>query len=304
MTIHVRLFMMVIMLFLCTACCEGWEDFPSGCDETSEESGDAEESDDDGRPSEPSEPSENDPPPSSEKNEVTLPPVNSPFDYQIGGAYSPPAGVRIVSRDRNDQPAKNLYNICYINGFQVQPGEENLWPDDLILRDINGSPVMDSGWDEMLLDISTAEKRQRIAAIIGKWIKEGAADGFDAVEIDNLDSYTRSGNRLKKNQAVAMMALLSAIAHENKLAVAQKNSTELLEFRDQMGTDFAMAEECNRYDECEDYIHHYGEHVLMIEYRAADFKKACKRYGGTHPVVLRDLFLRLPKSGSYLFDGC
>jgi hypothetical protein len=32
---------------------------------------------------------------------LALPPLNEGFDYQLGGAYSPPAGVKIVSRDRN-----------------------------------------------------------------------------------------------------------------------------------------------------------------------------------------------------------
>src|ERR1043165_73522 len=32
--------------------------------------------------------------------EVTLPPVNGKVDYQLGGAYTPPTGVTIVSRDR------------------------------------------------------------------------------------------------------------------------------------------------------------------------------------------------------------
>jgi hypothetical protein len=44
----------------------------------------------------------------------------------------------IVSRDRTASPAAGLYNICYVNGFQIQPDEEALWlaeHPDLILRD-------------------------------------------------------------------------------------------------------------------------------------------------------------------------
>ena len=67
----------------------------------------------------------------------TLPPVNAKFDYQIGGPYTPPSGVQVVSRDRTAAPAAGLYNICYINAFQVQPDEVTWWQqnhDDLLLQ--------------------------------------------------------------------------------------------------------------------------------------------------------------------------
>jgi hypothetical protein len=77
---------------------------------------------------------------------LVLPPANAGLDYQLGGAYPPPAGVAIVARDRNAPPAAGLYNLCYVNGFQIQPDEEQLWlteHPDLILRDDAGAPVID-----------------------------------------------------------------------------------------------------------------------------------------------------------------
>src|SRR6187399_2709907 len=56
-----------------------------------------------------------------------LPEANAAFDYQLGGSYTPPAGVRIVTRDREDSPAPGLYNICYVNGFQTQPQDNAEW---------------------------------------------------------------------------------------------------------------------------------------------------------------------------------
>jgi hypothetical protein len=58
-----------------------------------------------------------------------------------------------------------------------------------------------------------------------------------------------------------------------------------------MGTDFAVAEECSRYDECGEYVSAYGAHVLMIEYSDEDFAAGCAAYGASHPVVHRDLDL-------------
>jgi hypothetical protein len=56
----------------------------------------------------------------------------------------------VVSRDRHDAPAAGLYNICYVNGFQIQPDEKSFWTTqhpDLILRDSSGDPVVDADWN-------------------------------------------------------------------------------------------------------------------------------------------------------------
>jgi hypothetical protein len=127
-----------------------------------------------------------------------------------------------------------------VNGFQTQPGEEGFWLEDhpdIVLRDASGDPVIDPDWNEMLLDVSTAEKRARLAAIVGGWIEGCAVAGFDAVEIDNLDTYSRAGGRLSEDDAIAFMRLLSGAAHARGLAVAQTNSAEIVGRRADMGTD-------------------------------------------------------------------
>ena len=55
-----------------------------------------------------------------------------------------------------------------------------------------------------------------------------------------------------------------------------------------MGYDFAIAEECGRYRECDAYRSHYGAAVLAVEYRSRDLAADCRRYGDTLSVVLRD----------------
>jgi len=237
---------------------------------------------------------------------VTLPPVGGKLDYQLGGAYAPPAGVSIISRDRTAASASGVYSICYVNGFQIQPDEESVWQDqhpDLILKDGNGKPVVDADWNEMLIDVSTPAKQTAVAAIVGGWINGCADAGFDAIEIDNLDSYARSGGRLTEANAVATMALFSQTAHARGLAIAQKNSSELVDRKAAMGTDFVVAEECNRYSECDDYRSAYGDHVLVIEYRSQDFSSGCSKYP-TLSIVLRDLNLVMPTQNGYVYDGC
>lgn len=237
---------------------------------------------------------------------LALPPLDGMLDYQLGGAYPPPAGVTIVSRDRGAAPAAGIYNVCYVNGFQIQPDEEGLWMTqhaDLILRDASGQPVVDADWNEMLIDVSTPDKRARVAAIVGGWIAGCADAGFDAIEIDNLDSYARSQGLLAEADAVAAMRLFADRAHARGLPIAQKNSAEIVGRRAEMQTDFAVVEECNRYRECDVFTGAYGEHVLIIEYRRADFEAGCAAYPRLS-IVLRDVALVTPGQGGYVFDGC
>ncbi|MFO0724015.1 MAG: endo alpha-1,4 polygalactosaminidase [Myxococcota bacterium] len=237
---------------------------------------------------------------------LRLPPLNGGLDYQLGGAYPPPANVSIVSRDRSAAPAPGLYNICYLNGFQIQPDEVNTWMTqhpEMMLRDSNGALVIDQDWNEILIDIRTPAQRDTLAAVVGEWIRGCKTAGFDAIEIDNLDSYSRSGGLLTEDQAVLAMHLISDLAHAQNLAIAQKNSAELVGRRAELGTDFVVAEECNRYSECGTYTAGYGDHVLVIEYRRADFSAGCAAYPNLS-IVLRDRNLVTPGQGAYVYDGC
>ena len=215
-------------------------------------------------------------------------PPDTDVDYQLGGASEPAANVGIVVRDRTDPPAAGLYNVCYVNGFQTQPNEKRFWRGhrDLLLHDADGQPVVDEAWGETLLDLRTDAKRKALAAIMGRWVGGCARHGYAAVEFDNLDSFTRSDGLLTKRQAIRYAALLVGQAHRHGLAAGQKNLAGYDGTR--IGYDFAIAEECGRYDECQRYVDDFGDQVLMIEYRTQDFAKTCTDFGATHAVELRD----------------
>jgi len=244
---------------------------------------------------------------SAHADAVAAPPANAMFDYQIGEAYRPPSGVRVVSRDRESSPAAGLYNICYVNAFQTQPHEVQWWQDnhdDLLLKDDDGNYVVDGEWNEILLDVSSARKRAAVAAIVNDWIDGCADDGFDAVEPDNLDSWTRSDGHLDEDDAVAFASLLTAHAHAAGLAIGQKNTAELADAGPEIGFDFAVAESCGRFDECDAYTDAYGAKVIVIEYRRQDFRAACDGWGSTLSVVLRDRDVTAPGSATYVYDAC
>jgi hypothetical protein len=236
------------------------------------------------------------------------PPANAAFDYQIGSAYPPPAGVSVVSRDSTASPAAGLYNICYINAFQAQPDAESWWKTnhpELLLHDANGNLVIDKDWDEILLDFSTAAKRTALTTIVGGWMDTCASKGFKAVEPDNLDSWTRSKGLLTESEAVAYAGSLVSYAHGKGLAVGQKNTADLgTANAKSIGFDFAVAEECADFDECQNYTATYGNNVIVIEYTQSQFTKACTSYGSKLSIVLRDVDVTAPGSDSYVFKTC
>ncbi len=235
-----------------------------------------------------------------------LPPAGAALDYQLGGAYDPPDGVEIVARDRSAASLDDVYSICYVNGFQTQPGEQGIWPSDLLLHDTSGDVVFDPDWpDEAILD---TRKTDEIAAIVGPWIRECAADGFAAVEFDNLDTYTRTDGALTRSDAVALATRLVGIAHEVGLAAGQKNAAEDAQvLRDRAGFDFAVVEECAAYDECAAYTAVYGERVLAIEYADTlprPWSEVCDDPATPASIVLRDRNLVAPSDPDYVFDVC
>jgi hypothetical protein len=231
------------------------------------------------------------PMPSARAETIQPPPVKADADYQLGGGYVPASNVGIVVRDSTEAPAAGRYNICYLNAFQTQPGAKAFWRarPSLILRR-GGKPVIDREWpDEWLLDISKAAKRKRLARIVGGWIRGCAASGYQAVEFDNFNSFSRSRGLIKARHANAFARTLVGIAHRSGLAAGQKNRAAFDGRR--LGFDFAIAESCARWNECGPYLAHYGARVIDIEYRKVDFRKACRQIGSKVSVVYADLEL-------------
>jgi len=245
-----------------------------------------------------------------ETAEVLLPAAGTEFDYQIGGGYAPPEGVRAVSRDRDDEPVPGLYNVCYVNAFQTQPGTLKWWQGThpgLLLRDGDGELIIDEGWDEVLLDTSTAAHRAELAEIVGGWIDGCAESGFQAVEPDNLDSFERSQGKLTKEHNAALAKTLAARAHSGGLAIGQKNTTDLLDRHAAIGFDFAVTEECAQFDECDAYADAYDGRVFAVEYEGegdVGFKESCSTWGDRVSLVLRDLEVLPAGEKGHVFRTC
>lgn len=238
----------------------------------------------------------------------TPPPSGAAFDYQLGGAYPLPDGVAVVARDRTAAPDDAAYSICYINAFQTQPGESDEWPDAAPLRR-DGEPIIDPDWpDEVIVDTSTDAGRVAVIATVTPWIRRCAADGFDAVEFDNLDTFTRTDGALTLDDNLAVARELVAAAHDAGLAAGQKNAAEFTrELQEGAGFDFAVAEECAAFDECDAYTAAYGEHVLDIEYDDTlprSFADMCADPATPRSSILRDRALTASGDAGYVYERC
>jgi hypothetical protein len=239
------------------------------------------------------------------------PPANAQLDYQIGGSYPPASGVGIVDRDWRDAPAAGKYDVCYVNAFQTQPEDAGWWRrnhDDLLLKR-GGAYVVDEDWGEILLDVSTAAKRVAVARVLDSWMDSCKRAGYQAVEPDNLDSFTRSRGLLTSAEAVAYAQLLVAHAHWAGLAIAQKNAPELGALgRSAIGFDFAIAEECAAYGECGDYTSVYGNQVYEVEYvdngGLANFEAACRANGARISIAYRDRDVEPAGARGYVYRWC
>ncbi|OEI67899.1 hypothetical protein Cus16_2317 [Curtobacterium sp. ER1/6] len=239
-------------------------------------------------------------------------PTSGRPDYQLGGGYTPAAGVTIVERDSTDRPAPGTYGICYVNGFQTQPGTLADWQraaPSALLRDAAGKTVSDPGWpDEVLLDTRTAAKRTAITKVLTRSVARCADRGFDAVEFDNLDSWTRSGKRLTRSGNLALAASLVRVGHAHGLAVGQKNTPQLgTAGRQTTGFDFVVAEECVQYEECSAYTDVYGKRVIDIEYADTldrPWSSVCALRDRPAMTILRDRDLVTPSDDAYVSEHC
>lgn len=247
---------------------------------------------------------------------AALPPTSGTFDYQLGGAYDELAGgtaIDVVVRDAAAGPLPGAYSVCYVNGFQTQPDQADLWEDreDLLLHDADGELVVDPDWpDEHVLDPSTEHQRAGILEVLGPVVTGCAEDGFDAVELDNLDTWTRF-DQIDEAGAYALAGAYVDLAHGAGLAVAQKNAAEITDVaKDELGFDLAITEECAAWSECAAYTDVYGDHVLQVEYPDAlddaglTFDDVCALDDRAPLTILRDRDLVAAGEDGYVVDAC
>ncbi len=187
-------------------------------------------------------------------------------DYQLGGAYPPPAGVNVVARDSTAAPARGLYNICYVNGFQSQPGAA--WPREFLVTDKKGEAVGRPGLAGRISserffggssacnletpchhDIQLCSSRVRCRGV--------RQPRF----LHEIERRTQAERRSRFRGLVGARRSRAGFGRR-----AEEYTTAVRPGAREDRFDFAVSEECHRYDECSEYTRYYGDKVINIEY--------------------------------------
>jgi hypothetical protein len=165
--------------------------------------------------------------------------------------------------------------ICYVSAGTYEPFR----PDQQAYLDFDqacggcliGKPV--AGFrDEHWLDVrDTQGQRTFVLGTVAARVDRCKADGFDAVEFDNVEGYANStGFPLSDGDQLVFNAALANLAHGRGLTVALKNDlgqvAELIPY-----FDMAVNEQCQEFDECValDPFVSASKAVFQVEYQGA-----------------------------------
>ncbi|MFC0627197.1 endo alpha-1,4 polygalactosaminidase [Kribbella deserti] len=166
--------------------------------------------------------------------------------------------------------------ICYVNvgAYENFRPDKARFPAALLGKALDGWP------GERWLDI---RRWDQLAPIMAARFGACRAKGFDAIEPDNVDAYSNdSGFPLTAADQLTYNRRIAALAHRVGLSVALKNDVEQAAILEP-SFDFAVNEECMKYDECESLaaFRQAGKAVLHVEYdlAPAEFCARAKRLG-------------------------
>ncbi len=154
--------------------------------------------------------------------------------------------------------------ICYVDvgTWESYRADAAVFPDEVLGRRVDGWP------DERWLDIRRLDV---LAPILEARLDTCAAKGFDAVEPDWLNHHEEdTGFPIRRADSIRFARWVAGAAHARGLSVAQKNAPGLTAA---IATDFdfAVTEDCARWDECDAYLPYLrrGAAVLDAEYNLA-----------------------------------
>lgn len=217
---------------------------------------------------------------------VKWPPTGKvPWDWQIGAssdrAVTVAPGVKLLSLDGFTVTAakvaalkaQGIYTVCYINAGSYEPWRPDAprYPESLKIQ-------RDADWpDEAFLDVTDVFRPNSVlAGILIDRLKMCAGKGFDALEPDNLQNDENvTGGRITTQQQIDFNGWIADRAHEQGLAVFQKNGPDKILLRDRTGKmmvekfDGILNEQCQEYSECASLAEYTkrGKLALNVEYR-------------------------------------
>ena len=210
-------------------------------------------------------------------------PTGTDVDYQLGGATEPAA----ERRHRGPRPhraagGRSLQRL--LRQRVPDPAEREGVLAQAPRRWCSATPT-GARWStrpgaSSCSTSAPAAKRQALAAIVDRWVRGCARTRVRRRRVRQprlLHPQRRAADPAAgdpvRRPAGAVRARRTACAAGQKNLAGFDGTT--------IGYDFAVAEECGRYDECQRYVDDFGDQVLMIEYRSADFYETCTAFGST-----------------------
>jgi hypothetical protein len=177
--------------------------------------------------------------------------------YDVDGANTSASDVAALK-------SAGRHVICYVNvgAHENFRADAKNFPESVQGKGLDGWP------GEKWLDIRRWDVLEPLLAARFKTCKD---KGFDAVEPDNVDGYSNSsGFPLTPADQLTFNRHVADLAHRTGLAAGLKNDVEQASAL-QPAFDFAVNEECARYDEC-DTLKVFvaaGKPVFHVEYDGA-----------------------------------
>ena len=188
--------------------------------------------------------------------------------WQLDGTLNTTRNAKVYDIDGADNSAATIQAlksnghtvICYFSA-----GTWENWRSDAkaFPADVRGRSV--DGWaGEKWLDI----RSQAVRDLMAKRMDSFKAKGCDGLEPDNVDGYTnRPGFPFTASDQISYNTFLADAGRQRGMLVALKNDTDQVK-QLQPAFDFAIVEECFKYNECSDYspFVQAGKAVLAAEY--------------------------------------
>ncbi|MGI5247035.1 endo alpha-1,4 polygalactosaminidase [Dactylosporangium sp. CA-139066] len=200
------------------------------------------------------------------------PAVGLTWQWQLTGTLDRSVAVDVYDVDGANTSASDVaalksagrHVICYVNAGAHEDfrADAKNYPESVRGKGLEGWP------GEKWLDIRRWDVLEPLLAARFKVCKD---KGFDAVEPDNVDGYSNSsGFPLTAADQLTFNRRVADLAHRTGLAVGLKNDVEQASSL-QPAFDFAVNEECARYDECSDLkvFVDAGKPVFHVEYDGA-----------------------------------
>jgi hypothetical protein len=190
------------------------------------------------------------------------------WQWQLTGTLDTKVDAEMYDIDLFTTPAATIQAlhaagrivVCYFSAGSYEPGR----PDSDALSKTGLGSVLDGWPDEKWLDVRSTAVRDLMKGRLDL----ATSQGCDGVEPDNVDGFDNSnGLGLTEDDQLDYNRFLASEAHARGLSVGLKNSLGLVSSL-VSSFDWALNEECLKYDECETLVPFIaaGKAVFHCEY--------------------------------------